>query len=58
MSRRIDGTRGYKGTLAESREAMGMPWAGRRGVSQAIPPAYTDHLGGYLMSAVELKAAA
>lgn len=42
-------TRGYKLNLVESREAMGMPWADREGVSLAIPPAYTFHLGGQLL---------
>jgi DNA (cytosine-5)-methyltransferase 1 len=33
---------------AEARRAMGMPWATRDGCSQAIPPAYTQLLGGQL----------
>lgn len=36
-------TRGYKFHTLEAREAMGMPWADREGVSLAIPPAYTRH---------------
>jgi DNA (cytosine-5)-methyltransferase 1 len=32
-------------TLETWREAMGMPWASARGISQAIPPAYTRWIG-------------
>lgn len=45
--------------LELGREAMGMPWVTRwHGLSQAIPPAYTEHLGSYLMAAVQQEAAA
>ena len=47
-------TRGYKGTVAESRIAMGMPWADRAGVSLAIPPAYARHIGEQLLAALPL----
>lgn len=43
-------TRGYKATLTEARYVMQMPWASRQGVSLAIPPAYTRHVGGLLLS--------
>lgn len=33
----------------EARILMGMPWSHRNGLSQAIPPAYTEHLGEQLM---------
>lgn len=46
-------TRGYKGDTREYREAMDMPWATKAEIAQAIPPAYTEHIGGYLMTAVE-----
>lgn len=48
-------TRGYKGTPDEYREAMQMPWATRAEIAQAIPPAYTEHIGGYLMQAVRQR---
>lgn len=51
-------TRGYKGTLPESREAMGMPWADRAGVSLAIPPAYTEFIGQQLVEHLDREAAA
>ena len=39
--------------LALAQEAMGMPWVTQwRGLSQAIPPAYTEHIGRYLLSVV------
>lgn len=40
-----DWGRGRKGNLAESLTAMGIDWMSRRGVSQAIPPAYTEFIG-------------
>ena len=49
---------GYGGTLAESRTAMGMPWADRAGVSLAIPPAYTRHLGEQLLAHLAAERAA
>jgi DNA (cytosine-5)-methyltransferase 1 len=50
-------TRGYKGTPEEYREAMGIDWATRAEIAQAIPPAYTEHIGGYLLAAVQKAAA-
>jgi DNA (cytosine-5)-methyltransferase 1 len=44
--------RGYKGTLAESLEAIGAPWMSRAGVSQAIPPAYTRFIGEQILAAL------
>ena len=34
-------------------EAMGVDWMSRKELAQAIPPAYTEHIGGYLMTAVQ-----
>jgi DNA (cytosine-5)-methyltransferase 1 len=42
----------YKGTRDESVAALGTPWMSRAGVSQAIPPAYTEWLGAALLAAV------
>jgi DNA (cytosine-5)-methyltransferase 1 len=45
--------------LELGREAMGMPWVTRwKGLSQAIPPAYTEHIGGYLLAELTARAAA
>lgn len=35
------------------REVMGINWMSRDELAQAIPPAYTEHIGTYLMSAVK-----
>lgn len=34
--------------VARAREVMDMPWATRDGLREAIPPAYTEHIGGQL----------
>ena len=38
--------------LARQQEAMGIDWMTLEELSEAIPPAYTEHIGGYLMAAV------
>jgi DNA (cytosine-5)-methyltransferase 1 len=43
--------------LKLARQAMGIDWMNWREISQAIPPAYTEHIGGYLMNAVQRAAA-
>lgn len=40
------------------RKAMGMPWATRDEISLAIPPAYTEHIGGFLLDHLRTGAAA
>lgn len=37
-----------KANLAQARSLMGIEWMNRKELTQAIPPAYTEHLGGYL----------
>ncbi len=39
------GINGFTGNAAERRSAMGIDWMTRYGLSQAVPPAYTDYLG-------------
>lgn len=48
-------TRGYKGTPEEYREAMGIDWASRAEIAQAIPPAFTEHVGSYLLAAIRYE---
>lgn len=36
-------------------EAMGIDWMAAPEMAQAIPPAYTEFVGGYLMAAVQQK---
>lgn len=43
---------GYKGYPEESRAAMGIDWMrNRKDLSDAIPPAYTEHIGAQLLEA-------
>ncbi len=49
-------TRGRKGNLAESLDAMDIDWMNRAEISQAIPPAYTEHIGRQLLAYVEAAA--
>ena len=37
---------------------MGIDWMEWRELTQAIPPAYTEHIGEYLMTAIGLRNAA
>ena len=48
---RVYGNGGGKGE-AHWPEAMGIDWMTREDLAQAIPPAYTEHIGGYLMAEV------
>lgn len=50
------GARGYGYAADAAREAMRMPWASRDGVTQAIPPAYTQFLGEQLMAHLAVTA--
>jgi DNA (cytosine-5)-methyltransferase 1 len=43
---------------ADKAAAMGIDWMNRNEVSEAIPPAFAEHIGSYLLAAVERKAAA
>jgi len=57
---RPDGTRrGRKASsVDEARDAMGMPWASWHGLREAIPPAYTEHIGRQLLAHIREEAAA
>jgi DNA (cytosine-5)-methyltransferase 1 len=54
---RRDGSVLRAASLAEARVAMGIGWAGWRGVTEAIPPAYTEFLGVQLLDHVSTRAA-
>lgn len=49
---------GYQGTIAEKREAMGVDWMGAGELNQAIPPAYCEFIGRYLLAELRARAAA
>jgi DNA (cytosine-5)-methyltransferase 1 len=49
-------TGGGNCTLANARDAMGIDWMTKNELNEAIPPAYTEHVGGFLMAAVTERA--
>lgn len=49
-------TGGGNCSKAAAADAMGMPWATKHGLNEAIPPAYTRHIGGMLMRHFALEA--
>lgn len=44
-------------SVEQARAVMGMDWADWHGVKEAIPPAYTEHIGRQLIAALALEAA-
>ncbi len=42
--------------VERARGIMGMPWANRDGLREAIPPAYTDYIGGQLLHHIGVTA--
>jgi DNA (cytosine-5)-methyltransferase 1 len=55
--RRTSGTYRAASSLAEAQEAMGMDWGDWHGVKEALPPAYTAHIGRQLMAYLEERVA-
>jgi DNA (cytosine-5)-methyltransferase 1 len=49
---------GNVGGVAHAREIMEMDWTNRRELGEAIPPYYTEHLGGQLLAAITEEQAA
>lgn len=49
-TRRVGTT--YKAGRSVAASALGIEWMSRVGLSQAIPPAYTQHIGAALLAAV------
>lgn len=45
-------------TLAEAQQAMGIDWMEWDDLREAIPPAYTEHIGAQLLAHLESEAAA
>ena len=45
-------------TLQQDAAAMGIQWMNRGELSQAIPPAYTEHIGGFLLESLTARGAA
>ena len=52
------GVYGHLSDRAGASEAMGIGWMTSAELAQAIPPAYTEHIGGYLLSAITAQVTA
>ena len=51
-------TGGGNATIANKRAAMGMDWASGHGLNEAIPPAYSEHVGRALLAHLDSQEAA
>jgi DNA (cytosine-5)-methyltransferase 1 len=49
---------GHYADHEDALDAMGIDWMDRDGLRNAIPPAYTEHIGAYLMAEVNARATA
>lgn len=53
----VYGDGGGKGTVSDWQSAMGIDWTDRRReLAEAIPPAYTEHIGRQILAAMEQPA--
>jgi len=51
----VYGAGGGKGTVTEWQQAMGIDWTDdARSIAEAIPPAYTEHIGRHMLEQIEL----
>lgn len=48
---------GHVSPIAEAKRAMGIDWMSRDELAEAIPPAYTEHIGWQLLDHIERAAA-
>jgi DNA (cytosine-5)-methyltransferase 1 len=54
----VYGDGGGKGSVAEWQQAMGIDWTDdRKAIAEAIPPAYTEWVGGQMLAHLEAVAA-
>ncbi len=54
----LGGGRPQQATRAQARELMDMPWATKKEINEAIPPAYTELIGHQLLAHIRSAAAA
>jgi DNA (cytosine-5)-methyltransferase 1 len=54
----VHGHINYAGEAELRSAAMGIDWMAQDELAQAIPPAYTEHIGGYLMAEINARKAA
>lgn len=47
---------GHVSPMWKAREVMGIDWCNREELAEAIPPAYTEHIGRQLIAALEVAA--
>ncbi|QBP33365.1 DNA methyltransferase [Gordonia phage BrutonGaster] len=52
----VYGEGGGKGTVAQWQKAMGIDWTSvRKEIAEAIPPAYTEYVGGQIMATINYR---
>lgn len=52
----IMGVAGHCAPIAKAREVMGIDWTTRAELAEAIPPAYSEHIGAQLIQALKVAA--